>query len=99
TATSHSTCDQLATTVPKQSDSTRASAANAATFTPAAMKAVMVVGAPSYTSGIQPWNGTIATLKPKPTRRSARPSSTNGSFGVFATGGGTGSRWVVPAGP
>jgi len=34
---------------------------------PAASMAVMVVGAPSYTSGAQEWNGTMATLKPKPT--------------------------------
>ena len=31
------------------------------------MKAVTDVGAPWYTSGVHMWNGTAASLKPKPT--------------------------------
>ena len=38
----------------------------AAALTAVAMKAVTGVGAPSYTSGAQLWNGTAETLKPKP---------------------------------
>ena len=37
------------------------------------MKAVIGVGAPSYTSGAHMWNGAAATLKPKPTTSSAMP--------------------------
>ncbi len=37
---------------------TRAKAANAAAFTPVDMKAVTIVGAPSYASGVHMWNGT-----------------------------------------
>ena len=52
----------------------RASRANAAVFTPAAMKAVTGVGAPSYTSGVQAWNGTAATLKATPAATRPRPA-------------------------
>ena len=45
--------------------------ANAAAFTPAAMKPVTGAGAPSYTSGTHMWNGTAATLKANPAVRSA----------------------------
>jgi hypothetical protein len=37
------------------------------------MSVVTAVGAPSYTSGVQTWNGIIATLNPNPTSRSAMP--------------------------
>ena len=40
--------------------------------------AVTEVGAPSYTSGVQMWNGTMATLKPKPTTNSAAPAISSG---------------------
>src|SRR6476661_7696915 len=39
------------------------------------MNAVMGVGAPWYTSGVQVWNGTAATLKPSPTSSSANPAT------------------------
>ncbi len=45
--------------------------AKPATFTPDAIHATLGLGAPWYTSGVQKWNGTAATLKPKPTRSSA----------------------------
>src|SRR5689334_21864366 len=54
------------------------------TAKPAALEAVdknpeMGVGAPSYTSGAQKWNGTMDTLNPIPTRTSAKtPNATTG---------------------
>ena len=39
------------------------------------MKEVTGVGAPWYTSGVQVWNGTAATLNPRPTSSSAMPAS------------------------
>ena len=53
---------------------TRARSANAAVFTPAAMNAVTGVGAPSYTSGVQAWNGTAAILKAMPAATRPRPA-------------------------
>ena len=48
------------------------------------MNAVTGVGAPWYTSGVHMWNGTAATLNPRPTSSSARPSSsTPSSRSVF----------------
>ena len=38
------------------------------------MNAVTGVGAPWYTSGVQKWNGTAATLNPRPTSSSATPA-------------------------
>src|SRR5215472_12056208 len=52
----------------------RRSNAKAAAFGPAENSAVTGVGAPSYTSGVQTWNGAAATLKPRPIRISAKPS-------------------------
>ncbi len=54
----------------------RISAANPAAFAPTDMKAVTDVGAPWYTSGVHMWNGTSATLKPKPTMARPIPSQT-----------------------
>ena len=54
---------------------TRIKAANAPAFAPADMKAVTEVGAPSYTSGVQEWNGTMAALNPRPTIKSAKPAT------------------------
>jgi hypothetical protein len=53
-------------------------AANAAAFTVAAMYAVTADGAPSYTSGAHMWNGTVATLKPKPMSIIAMPAISSG---------------------
>ena len=46
---------------------------NAAAFTPAAMKPVTGVGAPSYASGAHMWNGTAATLKASAIRMKYSP--------------------------
>jgi hypothetical protein len=63
----------------------RSSAANAATFVADAMNAVTGVGAPWYTSGVHMWNGTAATLNPRPTSSSTIPiSSVPGSKSVLA---------------
>src|SRR5258705_13511455 len=51
--------------------------ATPATFTADAMNATTGVGAPSYTSGVHEWNGTAATLNPKPTSKSPKPASIN----------------------
>src|SRR6478672_6993214 len=52
---------------------TRTNAANAAALTEVDMKAVTIVGAPSYASGVHMWNGTAETLKQKPT--ASRPTA------------------------
>src|SRR4030067_909521 len=44
--------------------------AKPAAFGPTDMKAVIEVGAPSYTSGAHMWNGTAAILKPKAAAKS-----------------------------
>ncbi len=59
--------------------STRMSAAKAAALDPVAMRIVIEVGAPSYTSGAQSWNGTDEILNPNPTRRRPTPMSNMGS--------------------
>ena len=55
-------------------------APNAATFVAAAIKPVIAVGAPWYTSGDHAWNGTAPTLKRSPTEMNATPSSRNTSL-------------------
>ena len=64
---------QLTNSPPKASSHTRRKTANAAAFTVAAMYAVTGFGEPSYTSGAHMWNGTVATLNPKPTSSNAMP--------------------------
>ena len=62
----------------------RSSAANAATLVADAMNAVTGVGAPWYTSGVHMWNGTAATLNPRPTSSNTVPASNvPGSKRVF----------------
>src|SRR3954465_11066261 len=51
----------------------RSIAPNAAILVAAAMNAVIGVGAPWYTSGIQEWNGTAPTLNSTPTSSSPVP--------------------------
>src|SRR5947209_8132832 len=46
---------------------TRTKAIIAAALVPTDINAVTGAGAPSYTSGVQAWNGTPETLKAKPT--------------------------------
>src|ERR1700730_13174260 len=59
----------------KDTWNTRSSAANPATLVADDMKAVTGVGAPWYTSGVHMWNGTAATLNPRPTSNNAKPAS------------------------
>src|SRR3989442_7052461 len=54
---------------------TRMRAKNAATLVAADMNAVTGAGAPWYTSGVHMWNGTAATLNPKPTATNADPGT------------------------
>ena len=42
-----------------------------------AMKAVTGVGAPTYTSGVQEWNGTAPSLKSTPTVTVTSPSTSS----------------------
>src|SRR5262245_49920008 len=53
----------------------RISTANPAAFDAVERKPAMGVGAPSYTSGAQKWNGTMDTLKPMPTKISANTAN------------------------
>ena len=71
--TAQSGCTRL------QARSTRRRAANAPALEPVAMKAATDVGAPSYTSEAHMWKGTEEILKPKPTRRRAKPITSIGS--------------------
>src|SRR5512144_1945984 len=55
----------------------RTSTANPAAFEAVDKNPATGVGAPSYTSGAQKWNGTMDTLKPIPTRiRASTPKAT-----------------------
>ncbi len=63
------------------------SATKLASFEPVAIHAVTGAGAPSYASGAHWWNGTAATLKPKPTSisRTAAAPATLPDRPVFVT--------------
>ena len=65
--------------------STRAIAATAPALPTDAMNAVTFDGAPWYTSGDHTWNGTAATLKPRPTTNSATPANTRASLRSVGT--------------
>src|ERR1017187_472016 len=56
---------------------TRSSTANAAAFGAVDMKPTIGAGAPSYTSGVQMWNGAAATLNPSPTNIRAMATYTS----------------------
>src|ERR1700733_11256825 len=58
----------------KQVENNRKKAAKAAVFTTVAMYVVMVVGAPSYTSGAQKWKGANDDLKLNPTNNNKTPA-------------------------
>src|SRR5262245_20914608 len=60
----------------KADKNTRNSTANPAAFGPTDMNPVTGVGAPSYTSGVQMWNGAAATLKQSAMSINAAESST-----------------------
>jgi len=57
----------------KQVENKRKNAAKPAVLTTVDMKAVISVGEPSYTSGVQKWNGAAPTLKQRPTIISITP--------------------------
>src|ERR1700733_4358097 len=54
--------------------------ANAAAFGAVDINPTIGAGAPSYTSGVQTWNGAAATLNPRPTNMKA--TATNASNGI-----------------
>src|SRR2546421_312039 len=54
--------------------------ANAAALVGTAMKVVIGVGAPWYTSGVHWWNGATDALKASPTAVNAMPVSRSGSL-------------------
>ena len=58
----------------------RTMAPNAAAFTPAAMKPVTGVGAPSYASGAHMWKGTAATLNASAIRMKYSPMKNIGAL-------------------
>ena len=84
------------------------SATKLASFEPVAIQAVTGAGAPSYASGAHWWNGTAATLNPKPTsisRTAVAPATLPASpLELAATAGQDpsawiASNWVVPVRP
>ena len=84
---------------PSAYTNTRSKAAKPAAFAPTDMKPAMGVGAPSYTSGVHMWNGTTATLKPRPTRMSAAPNNNMGEEPPAVTFAAICARSVVPSAP
>src|SRR5688572_1270145 len=80
TANTQTTGRQSSRYGPSPATSTRNIAANAAALPTEAISAVIGVGAPSYTSGVQTWKGTAATLNPRPTRSRAMPASRSASL-------------------
>src|SRR4051794_14405703 len=70
---------------PNVTTNTRSNPAKPAAFTADAMNPTTGVGAPWYTRGVHEWNGTAATLNPKPTRSNPNPasSSADGAVGMF----------------
>ncbi|MNX71127.1 hypothetical protein D3C86_1024300 [compost metagenome] len=79
----------------------RSRKANEAALTAVDMKPVMGAGAPSYTSGVQAWNGAAATLKPKPMISIAMPAMKSGSLAAsgLAAKSRRASNWTEPAAP
>ena len=73
--------------VPNGPESIWYKAAKLAAFTTVDINIVKIVGAPSYTSGVQKWNGAAEILNKNPTRISKTPIERNigvDSGGVFA---------------
>src|SRR5215475_14224836 len=77
TATTPSTSLKSQLAAGKATYTMRSSAPNAAIFVQAAMNAVIGVGAPWYTSGVQTWNGTAATLNSRPMASNAKPPASS----------------------
>jgi hypothetical protein len=73
--------------VPNGPESNWYKAAKLAAFTTVDINIVKIVGAPSYTSGVQKWNGAAEILNKKPTKINNTPIDKNtgvDSGGVFA---------------
>src|SRR6185437_1204882 len=70
---------QVCCALPKASSNSRIKPTKIDTFTIVAMKEVNTVGAPSYTSGVQKWNGAAETLKAIDTSRSNSPAIKTGA--------------------
>src|SRR5579875_2090904 len=81
-ATPHTTGRQSHELELNPTNSTRRIAPNAATLVHAAMNAVTGVGAPTYTSGVQLWNGAMPALNSNPTSSIARPRYSSTSLCV-----------------
>src|ERR1039457_4467180 len=69
----------------KESANNRMKATKAAPFTTVAINEVNTVGAPSYTSGVQKWNGAAETLKDNDTINNNKPTINNGVAGALPT--------------
>src|ERR1700722_882506 len=63
----------------------RASTASVPALVTTDMNAVTGSGAPSYTSGVQAWNGTRLSLNASPTRNSPAPTASTGVTGAVAS--------------
>ena len=91
---------QSATAGMRASPKSLRTSANAAALEPTARYAVMGMGAPSYASGAHMWNGTAATLKPRPATIITRPTTTPGLMPeVAASTSLIPSKRVVPSSP
>src|SRR5260370_31354200 len=77
----------------------RSSIAKDAALEPTDRKAVIGVGAPSYTSGAHMWNGTAALLKPTPATTRMTASTSHGSCSWPTNETDIVRRFVVPDSP
>src|SRR5688572_18240634 len=82
---------------PNVSSKRRMNAMNTAAFTTVAIKDVNTVGAPSYTSGVQKWNGAADTLND--IEKSSNSIPATGNIAVFAYTSGIFATWNVPVAP
>src|SRR5258708_4815655 len=77
----------------------RNSTANAAALGPVDINPTIGAGAPSYTSGVQIWNGAAAILNPMPINISATATYTSGAIGPEARACVIASMFVEPVAP
>src|SRR5690242_4228326 len=75
------------------------SATNPPAFDATDKYAVTGVGAPSYVSGAQKWNGTALTLNAKPTSERKIATVRSGSLPAFETDAEISESFVVPVAP
>src|SRR5690349_3438741 len=84
----------------KPTNNNRSSTAKPAAFDAVDKNPATGVGAPWYTSGAQNWNGTMVTLKPRPTTINAiRPKANNTERSPAAKASPSRYISVVPAKP